>query len=112
MGWKKQVGDLIRFYVWTGRPYWSKPIDLTDYEPLKVVINILITSGGITRYWPEGTKNARENPDGCFNPWIQCYCLSEKDWIVPPTGEGLRDVLINKNGKIPIEGIEAQILRW
>jgi hypothetical protein len=108
----KRVGDLIQFFLWSGRPYWSKQIDLTEYEPLIHAIRIRITPEGITRFWPEGTRLDREQPDGCFMPWSKCGCLAERDSIVPPTGEALRDVLIGKNGKIRAEGIEAQILRW
>ena len=109
---RKEVGDLIRFFGWTGRPYWSKQIVLTEYEPLVTVINILITQDGITRFWHIGMKTARSYPNGCFMSWEKCGCLAARDYIIPPTGDALRDVLISKNGEIPSEGIEAQILRW
>jgi hypothetical protein len=44
--------------------------------------------------------------------WGELDALAALDFIDPPTGEALRDVLIGKNGKIPSEGAPAQILRW
>ena len=102
IGRKKQVGDLIRFFLWTGRPYWSKQLNLTEYESLKEVEDIKILYIGILF------------SDGGLVPWNFKYMdqIAAFDFIVPPTGIGLRSVLINKNGKIPLGGIEAQILRW
>ena len=37
--------------------------------------------------------------------------LAARDGIEPPTGEALRDVLLEMH-RIPNEGVEAQILRW
>ena len=99
----KQVGDLIRFFVWTGRPYWSKQIDLTEYEPITGTEGIRILPDGIT--WSQGTI-------WHVDPWESLGWLAKLDGIIPPTGEAMRDVLIGKNGKIPAEGIDAQILRW
>ena len=33
-GRKFAVGDLVRFYVWKGRPYWSKWETITGYMPV------------------------------------------------------------------------------
>jgi hypothetical protein len=109
-GWKKQVGDQIRFFVWTGKPYRSKQIDLTEYELLVQVVNCKIFPGGITRYWPHQTMKTIMSPE-CFMPWTKYDCLAQKDGIVPPTGEELGRILSHYN-KIPAQGIEAQILRW
>ena len=103
----KQVGDLIQFFLWSGRPYWSKQINLTEYEPLVRVIDCIIYPDGLERI----SNKIGRNPI-CKCPWSAWSCLAEKDGIVPPIGEALRDVLIGKNGKIPEEGIPAQILRW
>lgn len=103
-GSKKKVGDLIRFYVWSGKPYRSKQINLTEYKPLKEVHNIVIGNCTITA------------PSLMMFPihWNSLYAneLASKDGIVPPTGLKLQEILISKNGKIPADGIEAQILRW
>ena len=100
---KKQVGDLIRFYVWSGKPYRSKRETITGYMVLVTVKNCRITLAGIdyltflgeTRFWY----------------WDELDALAALDGIVPATGEALRDVLIEKN-PIPEGGTEAQILRW
>ena len=104
---RKEVGDLIRFFLWSGRPYWSKQIDLTEYEPLKEALDI--------RIFPDGfVREHLPNHDGQIIPWrsTDAESLAVLDGIVPPTGAALHDVLISKNGKIPAEGLEAQILRW
>jgi hypothetical protein len=103
---RKKVGDLVRFYIWEGRPYWSKRRTITEYMPLVQIIPCRIFEDGLTRYWSDGREGA------CFGPWVAYNCLAARDGIIPPTGEALRDVLISKNGRIPDGGIEAQILRW
>ena len=102
-GRKYSVGDLIRFYVWDGKPYRSKRHTITEYMPLIEVIDVYI--GNCTF----GYMSA-----GCGYHWNSPLIdeIARRDGIVPPTGEALRDVLISKNGKIPAEGIEAQIIRW
>ena len=107
MGRKKQVGDLIRFYVWTGKAYRSKQLNLTNYEPLIDIVDITIMPSGIS-----GLIVYHDTQKPILVIWEHLSYLAELDGIVPPTGEALRDVLISKNGKIPSEGIEAQILRW
>lgn len=101
LGRKYAVGDLIRFYVWEGKPYRSKQKTITEYARIKEVYKIVIfkdkwVGPAFTHTW--------QSPGSTM--------LARRDGIVPPTGEALRDVLIQKNGKIPDEGIEAQIIRW
>lgn len=100
---RKSVGDLIRFYVWEGVPYRSKRKTITEYTPLKQVLNCIIYSWGIQVV---GAKEPAK-----WDMWQAC-ALAELDGIIPATGEALRDVLIGKNGNIPENGWEAQILRW
>jgi hypothetical protein len=101
---KKEVGDLVRFYIWKGRPYRSKRETVTGYHSLKEVWGIDIKPDGIMTYAWDGYPER-------FYQWAYLDWLAVLDGIIPPTGEALRDVLISKN-KIPEEGIEAQILRW
>jgi len=101
-GRKFAVGDLIRFYTWKGRPYWSKRETITEYMPIIIAGNIIIQEWGLENPY---------NPLEHF-PWEELDDLAAHDGIVPPTGEALRDVLISKNGKIPASGVEAQIVRW
>jgi hypothetical protein len=103
-GTKKRVGDLVRFYVWMGRPYHSKRETIAEYAPLTEVWEIDITPLGINFYNFDGRFEK-------FESWELLDWLAARDGIVPPTGETLRDVLMSKN-KIPEAGVEAQILRW
>jgi len=99
---KKEVGDLLQFFRWSGRPYWTHPVTITDYFPLIRVIDI--------RIYPEGI----DLPIcGTFFTWDSkiCYELACLDYIVPCSGEELGRVLQEKN-KLPKNGIEGQILRW
>jgi hypothetical protein len=106
-GRKYSVGDLIRFYTWMGKPYHSKRETITEYMPLRDVVPIIIFDDGISSMIsPTYTRRQM------FFPWMDLNGVARNDGIVPPTGEALRDVLISKNGKIPTDGIEAQIIRW
>jgi len=106
---RKQVGDRVRFYRWTGRPYWSHPEYITGYMEIATAIYCIIRVYGIT-FYDEWQPGVFQNP--CSSPWESLNWLAELDCINPPTGEALRNVLIGKNGKIPAEGAPAQILRW
>jgi hypothetical protein len=101
-GPRKRVGDLVSFHGWSGRPYRSSWSWRIPYTPLVEVIDIIIR--------PDCLKLAGLS---FLFPWSDrgIKTIAEKDGIVPPTGEALRDVLMSKN-KIPDAGIEAQILRW
>jgi len=51
--------------------------------------------------------------DGAIFGWCSIYVemMAIRDYIDPPTGEVLRDVLF-KLGGVPKEPIEYQIIRW
>ena len=100
---KKEEGDLIRFYMWTEKPYRSPRITITEYMPLTVVKDCRIMSMGIDNLKFQGEYGLWE--------WNELDRLAEFDGIIPPTGEALRDVLFGKDG-IPDPAIEAQVLRW
>jgi hypothetical protein len=99
----KEAGDLIRFYIWTGTPYRSKRNTITEYTPLKEALPLTI--------YPKGIEfpSSLEGVDYAF--WNDLDTLAAWDGIVPPTGEALRDVLMEID-KIPETGTAAQILRW
>jgi len=103
---RKAVGDLVRFYVWSGRPYWSTRINLTEYEPLTGAKDILIMRDGLAcpPAWPLSLE---------LYLWSHPVCseLAALDGIFPATGEELGRVLRGKNN-IPLDGVSAQILRW
>lgn len=105
-GKKFTEGDLIRFYIWQSRPYHSKRTTITDYSEIWMVDEILIIQTGFLFY-----HNGKFQKEVNWDNW-EMQDLAKKDFINPPTGEALKDVLISKNGKIPAEGINAQIIRW
>ena len=121
---RKQVGDRVRFYRWTGRPYWSPPEYIAGYMELENVDNVRVFQHGILFYAEAfnnyfGYKNKNSFSDAGTSldhllAWntLGVQWVATQDFIDPPTGEALRDVLIGKNGKIPAEGAPAQILRW
>lgn len=98
-GRKVSVGDEILFHGWAGRPYrskwdWRKRVVVTE------VYNIQIIECGIVM-------------GGSYILWYSDYVcgLAEFDFIDPPTGEALRDVLFGLNGA-PDSPEEYQIIRW
>jgi hypothetical protein len=99
----KQVGDLISFHGWQGRPYHSSWSWRTPYTPITIAKSCLIRD--------EGIDNLKFQGEFGLWDWEELDALAEIDGIVPPTGIALRDVLMSKN-KIPAIGIEAQIIRW
>lgn len=100
IGNKFHEGDLIRFYVWEGKPYRSKRTTITEYMSIYFKADIIIFPWGF-----------RVTNDFLWETW-EADIVAKWDGIVPPTGVALRDVLIEKNGAIPAEGIRAQIIRW
>lgn len=104
IGNKYSAGDFVRFYTWLGRPYHSKRKTITGYMELKEVLPLKIFNNGIS--FPSSLGGIDSAT------WKDLDGLALRDGIAPPTGEALRNVLISKNGKIPAEGIEAQVIRW
>lgn len=105
--WKKEVGDLIRFYTWAGKPYHSKRTTITEYTLLIEVLSVKIFIAGLE--FPPFSED--EFTEDHFKFWQNLDELALRDGIVPPKGVVLRNVILSKN-KIPICGQEAQILRW
>ena len=103
-GRKFSIGDLVRFYIWTFRPYRSPRITITNYAEIVYCNDITINHGGIN-------SDIRQALGYGFLPWNRLNDLAKRDGIVPPTGEELKRVLAEKN-KIPAKGIDAQIIRW
>lgn len=115
-----EVGDTILFHEWTGKPYrspWGRRLLVTVTEVIDVIIanpGIFFSPGGP---WAVGIVRI-EKADGTqedrimqFNPWEGDFCdqIARLDFIDPPTGIALRDVLRSKNPHF--EG-EYQIIRW
>ena len=104
-GRKFAEGDLVSFHGWSGRPYHSSWSFRTPYKPLWMVQDIHITPTGFLFY-----HNGKFFKEINWCSW-EMRELAKLDYINPPTGEDLRDVLMSKN-KIPAYGIDAQIIRW
>lgn len=110
----KCAGDLISLHGWQDRPYhsswsWRMPYRLITWER-----DITILEKGIVATFSIDEVDLEDGSYCTCKLWVwnELDWLAALDGIVPPTGESLRDVLISKNGKIPPEGIGAQIIRW
>ncbi len=103
-----KVDDSVAFHGWEGTPYHSKWSFRTDFFRLKEVIDILITTHGITM--PVDGKMKEVSWD---SPEISA--LAKLDGIAPkpgvPLGRELSHVLFAYN-EVPSKGLPAQILRW
>lgn len=106
----KKPGDFIRFFGWSGKPYRSPWVMLTEYFLITEVRQIRIFPTGI-RYMDEAHNRA--DHENLFFSWDHphMYFLSKEDGIVPATGQELGAVLQSKN-KIPADGVNGQIIRW
>lgn len=104
-GRKVSVGDEILFHGWSGLPRrskWSWDTRVTVTHAIKIKIS-------------EGGIDSRGSITGLpyYHEW-KCPELDELaqlDFIDPPTGEALRDVLFGLNGA-PDGPEEYQIIRW
>lgn len=106
-GTRKEVGDLIRFFTWSGKPYRSKRVwVMEEYKEIWMADEILIIPTGFLFY-----NNGKFQREVNWDNW-EMRDIAKKDYIVPPTGEALRDVLVGENGDIPEAGVEAQVIRW
>jgi len=104
-GDKVSKGDEILFHDWEGLPYrskWNKRKRIT----VCTVENILITQTGI-RFYDSIWNIYRNKTWNSF--WAEALAIH--DFIDPPTGEALRDVLFDLNGA-PKQPEQYQIIRW
>lgn len=94
-------GDGILFHTWIGTPYrslWGKRLRVVVREVIDIVVDYF-----------QGIYHVATDQ---YDYWDTHYCswLAAQDYIIPPTGIGLRDVLFGLN---PGENsFEAQIIRW
>jgi hypothetical protein len=102
-GRKIQVGDLIAFHGWEGRPYRSGWTYLMTYREVTHAIPCRIYQNGMVR---ECHSHIEER--WLWSTWDP---VAEKDGIEPPTGKELGRVL-NAYHNIPADGLKAQIIRW
>jgi hypothetical protein len=105
-GRKIRVRDLVSFHGWEGRPY-SKWSFRMPYKEIHTVWNVKLFAGGIG--FPE-IQGIDYSPY-MFRNWDLLDWLAKLDFIDPPTGEELGNVLLSMH-KIPLGGLPAQIIRW
>lgn len=92
------VGDEINFVGYNGKA-WRKRVVVNSID------NITISYNGIGYYNANNYFSI-----ACWGDFLT-YGLASDDFINPPTGEALRDVLFGLNGA-PDEPQEYQIIRW
>lgn len=105
MGGKVSINDEILFHGWAGKPYKSK----WDWRKRVVVTNVesIYISESVICFYVSNKK------DFVGKSWDSFWAgsLAIQDFIDPPTGEALRDVLFKLNGA-PAEPEEYQIISW
>jgi hypothetical protein len=100
----KAVGDLLRIYTWSGRPYHSKQ-EVLCWGRVTDIYHIIISRRGIR--FLDGGQTFNE-----FEGWNLLTDLAVADGIDPPTGTELGRVLLAKNPGIGREGVPGQVIRW
>ena len=100
---KKEIkaGDSILFHGWSDKAYyskWNNQMRVTVTEVLYCFISA------------DGIKFKNTN----IIPWddIVIDILAMNDFIDPPTGLALRDVLFELNGGVPSIPVKYQVIRW
>ena len=95
-----KVRDSILFHGWSGKAYRSK-----WNNKMRVTVTEILYFFAST----EGVKFENSK----IIPWddIMIDILAMNDFIDPPTGQALRDVLFELNGA-PSTPVEYQIIRW
>lgn len=96
-GRKVSVGDEISFIMWKSR-WISKRVTVTKTIPIS------ISALTLREPWDETIL---------YHRWDSIWpkVLARKDFIDPPTGKALRDVLFGYYG-VPCVPEEYQIIRW
>jgi hypothetical protein len=95
-----QVGDMIAFHGWEGKPYHSPWSFRTPYCEITLAKEINILENSV--YLPEGMQSINEHD-------TLMYQLAFLDGIYPVTGEELIRVLHEMHGKGVLYG---KIIRW
>jgi len=100
-GRKVSIDDEILFHGWSGRPYrskwsWRKRVTVADVIQIQV----------FDTYFTRDGNPLRPSWNGKYGD-----ILAKKDFIDPPIGIALRDVLFGLNSA-PSRPEEYQIIRW
>ena len=108
-GSKINVGDIIEFHNWGGKAYrtgskWINRFDVLVTEAIPIYIDDML---GVAVLYSE-KSNLLD-----WNSWDSQYVnlLAEMDYINPPTGKELKDVIFGLCGA-PKEPEQYQIIRW
>jgi hypothetical protein len=103
-----QIGDLISFHGWEGKPYRSHWSFRTPYFPVRLAEPIKILPQGIM--WPIDMGIVWEWDSQLIND------LALQDgvykYLNQSPGVCLKTVLQSFHGQIPEKGFEAIIIRW
>ena len=94
-----EPSDVITFHGWQDKPRrspwsWDKKVVVFEVIPAKLSKDGMFIEGNL-------------------HAWASWYPtrLAEYDYIDPPTGEALRDVLFGLNG-VPEQPVDYIIIRW
>ena len=98
-------GDSILLHGWSGAPYrspWGWRMRVTVTEAIPVVLDY---ANGIR-------EQLNGEPDHEWHKWGSMYAtkLAELDFVAPPNGFELRDVLDGLNKSLTF--VSGQIIRW
>ena len=101
-GDKVSVGDEILFHGWSGRPYRS-PWSWRRQIYVEQVVDIEVSLSGIV--------NLADPMTSCAWNSRAINHIAKYDFIDPPTGVALRDVLFGHNSR-DVTASTYQIIRW
>ena len=115
----RRPGDTALLHGWEAKPYYSHWDWRKDVQ-LSWVADVVVIKEGIKThdnpFDAHETRTAIDYPNGKLGwifEWNQLDWLAELDFIDPPTGVALGQVLISKNSEIRKNGfMPAQIIRW
>ena len=99
---RRSAGQLLAAAIESSSRLGGKPIDRRSFRHTHLIAVIPI------RIRPDGLLF---ESNGEVRPWADLDDLAARDGIDPPTGEGLRDVLLGMHA-VPASGVAGQILRW
>src|SRR5688572_20117078 len=114
LGSKYSVGDYVGYHLWEGLPYRSKWGRRTKLMEIEEIIYINVAEEGFTlesialSHWITPPVKL----DDAMVLWESSIAdnIARRDFINPPTGIALRDVLKSFHGEL--KGQPMQIIRW
>jgi len=107
LGRRYSVGDYVGFHTWEGLPYRSKWGRRTKLMEIVEVINLECYEETVIEYYGMDESDGWE--EHFWGDWWTDD-IARRDFINPPTGIALRDVLKSFYGEF--NGQRMQIIRW